>query len=224
MTLKKALVFEGLRNMLMADEKLDILSSPNIQGFHFNRDLGVRSTTMEFGKEGGWSGNYRWFELYKDQVNLNFVFFNLHKPEDFTKKPVNKKRRRKVEKVVNYQETLCYSPKELFIVGRGNASKQQISLLLEFEKDIVGKPNKKVHCFHDGDLTLWKHYRIKGKDVMNNVKASVPMLRNRMNDLVLLGKITERKNFSINDEDIADMLLRLAIYAHLLHVFRDNYE
>jgi len=222
MALKKDLVFEGLRNMLVADERLACSSSPNISGYHFGRDLGVRSTTMQFGEIGSWTGIYRWFELFHQEKSLNFVMFNVHKSEEFTKRSVIKKRRNDVKQDDTGQKVLIYSPSDLLVVGRGNQSEQHISLMLNFENNIIGRPNKKVHLYHDGDLTLWKHYRRTNEEVMEEVKASLPMLRNWMNDLVLLGKTTERKNYSINDKDIADMLLKLAIYAHLIDIIRSK--
>lgn len=203
MTLKKELVIDGLKEMLKTSEISNINNNPSIPGFHFNRDLGLKYTSFNYNKDN-WFGNYRWFELFQNNSSLNFVFFDIRRADDRTK---------------NGSEQL--NPLDQLVVGCGTESQQYLSLLLDFGKNIVGKPNKKIHILHDGDLSLWKPSPLCAKEVREEVEKEAPFLfPPNIMDMVWLGKITERKKYSFNHEDVSDMLLRLAVYAHLLRKIR----
>jgi len=216
MALKIGLVFDGLKRMLESDERLDISIPTSIPGYRFGRDLGIKTASITLDKIGAWPGNYRWFELFNGTTTLNFVMINVWRASDFTPKPQSN-RGNQQDVPADY---LGFTPCDMLIVGRGNATEQHLSLMLDFKKNIIGKPNKKVHVYHDGDLTLSRSYITAKEEVLSQVKAKMPVFKNNSSDQALLGKFTERKNHSVNHEKILDMLLRLAVYAHLLDTFR----
>ena len=216
MALKRDLVFEGLKRMLESEERLDTSKPPNILGFRLGRDLGMKTASIALGRTGTWPSNYRWFELFNGTKTHNFVMINVWRASDFMPKPQSNRG--------NQQDIpadhLGFTPCDLLIVGRGNATEQHLSLMLDFNKNIIGKPNKKVHVYHDGDLSLSRSYKTAREEVLRSIKAKMPVFRNNSNAQALLGRLTERKKYSVNQEDISDMILRLAVYAHLLDPYR----
>lgn len=67
MALKIDLVFEGIRNMLMADERLARPSSLNISGYHFGKDLWWKYSFIKYVGLRAWQGTYRWLELQRNK-------------------------------------------------------------------------------------------------------------------------------------------------------------
>lgn len=225
MALKKELVFEGLRRMFLSDENVDLKNPLSIQDFCLGRDLGVRPASLKLGKVGSWTGDYRWLELFSRKVkNPIYVLFNVWKADEFAPRPVLRcpSKRKKIEKAKAKEEI---QSEYVLIVGRGNETEQHLSLKLDFEKYIVGQPNKKVRIFHDGEPNPLKTCPKRRLDALKSIRKRVPTLfRLNVDENAWLGRITERRRYSINNEDIYDMLLKLAIYASYLDKFKSKYR
>lgn len=194
-------VFIGLGNIFSS--KIILTAQTSIDGFRFSRDLGERFTIVGNAAGGNWNGYYRWLELSQNNQNLNFVMFNMLASADFINDPVFGNR----------------TSKPYMIVARGNASKQRSSLQLNLTTSLFPKGADYVEFVHKGSITVGNGGAATRESLITYIKEKAPYLVTDDN-LVHLGTIKETYYPSINDPDVANLLLRTAIYAYYRDQFR----
>jgi len=188
----------GIAGLLLSEERLT--NRIDVEGFSFSRDLGVDAGRMRKVSDCGFnSDDYRRFELDYYGNALGIVVFRMYRFPDME---------------LRDRDNLFPSGwhDNFLIIGTGDAEKQDLSMIIEFDRCLRNDEQYRTEFFLDHiPQGAIKHKHGNRFRAFLNEKA--PYLFNEEGAIVL-GRMLMGMALSINDDVVSEFLLRCAIVAY----------
>ncbi len=191
-------VARGIAGLLRSEEGLT--SRIDVKGFSFSRDLGVDAGRMHKVSDCGFnSDDYRRFELDYYGNALGLVVFRMYRFPDME---------------LRDRDNLFPSGwhNNFLIIGTGDVEKQDLSMIIEFERCLRKDEQNRTEFFLD-HIPQGAIKPRHGNRFRAFLHEKAPYLFDK-EGVIMLGRILMGMALSINDDVVVEFFLRCAIVAY----------